>query len=145
VGANLFSLRNIEMLVQVMKSKLVLGKSIYKKGDVFECRDAEAKMLIVVGMLKAAAPDAKISKAPPQPQKIGISLAKGPGPKVSAKQSPKPPGNPVGAMLAPEQPTTAPQPEAKKQKQQPAPGHPVGEMQMPEQSGKATDPRPWVK
>jgi hypothetical protein len=129
------------MLVQVMKSKLVLGKSVYKKGDVFECRDAEAKMLIQVGMLKAAAPDAKVSKTPPQPQKIGISLANGPGPKVAAKQSPKSPGNPVGAMLAPEQPTT--QPEAKKQKQ--APGHPVGEMQMPEQSGKATDPRPWVK
>lgn len=129
------------MLVQVQKSKLVLGKSVYKKGDVFDCRDAEAKMLIQVGTLKAAAPDAKVSKTPPQPAKIGISLAKGPGPKAAVKQPPKPPGNPVGAMLAPEQPTT--QPEAKKQKQ--AAGHPVGEMQAVPQSGPVTEPRPWVK
>jgi hypothetical protein len=126
------------MLVQVMKSKLVLGRSIYKKGDVFECRDAEAKALIQVGMVKAAAPDAKASKTAPQPPKTGISLVKDP---KAVKQPPKPPGNPVGAMLAPEQPTT--QPEAKKQKQQP--GHPVGEMQAVPQSGPANEPRPWVK
>jgi hypothetical protein len=130
------------MLVQVMKSKLVLGRSIYKQGDVFECRDAEAKALTQVGMVKPAAPDAKASKSQPQPPKTGVSLAK--GPKAVKQPAPKPPGKPVGAMLAPEPPVTAPQP-VKKQDPPPAPGHPVGEMQMPQQSGKATEPRPWVK
>jgi hypothetical protein len=53
-------------LVQVVKPKLVLGKSIYKAGDIFECRaSAETRGLIQIGALKLAPSDSKATRLPP--------------------------------------------------------------------------------
>jgi hypothetical protein len=42
------------MLVQVLKRKVVLGKGVYRSGDIFDCRATEARVLIQAGALKAA-------------------------------------------------------------------------------------------
>ncbi len=70
------------MLVTVKKSKLVLGRTVYLKGDVFECRDAEAKILIATGMVAEAPVQAKATKAAPTPPTTGLSVKPG-GPPAS--------------------------------------------------------------
>jgi hypothetical protein len=55
-----------KMLVQVLKSRLVLGKSVYKLGDIFECRaSAETRGLIQIGALKLAPSDSNATRLPP--------------------------------------------------------------------------------
>lgn len=75
------------MLITVKKSKLVLGRTVYLRGDVFECRDAEAKLLIAGGMVTAS-PDAKVSKASPTTPTTGMSVK--PGTPAASQEVPAP-------------------------------------------------------
>jgi hypothetical protein len=56
-------------LVQVVKPKLVLGKSVYREGDIFDCRATEACALVQAGTLKAAPSGSKASRLQWPPEK----------------------------------------------------------------------------
>lgn len=64
------------MLVTVKAKKLVLGRTVYHKGDVFDCRDAEAKLLKAAGQLEKDPPKdgTKNVKESPKPPRTGISV-----------------------------------------------------------------------
>lgn len=61
------------MLITVIKNKLVLGHTVYVKGDVFECRDGEAKILIGGRLAVKSAVGAKATKGSPMAPKTGVS------------------------------------------------------------------------
>ena len=65
------------MLITVKQSKLVLGRTVYRSGDVFECRDAEAKLLVAGGMATKSPPGAKATKGSPTPPTTGMSAKSG--------------------------------------------------------------------
>ncbi len=72
------------MLITVKKSKLVLGRTVYRAGDIFECRDMEAKMLVAGGMATKSPPGAKATKGSPTAPTTGMSAKPG-TPKASAE------------------------------------------------------------
>ncbi len=59
------------MLVKVTSPKLVLSRNVYKKGDVFECRDAEAKLLLHARFVERTTN--KANKSAPQAA-IGLQI-----------------------------------------------------------------------
>ena len=97
------------MLITVKQSKLVLGRTVYRSGDVFECRDAEAKLLVAGGMATKSPPGAKATKGSPTPPTTGMSAKAGTlpaspeapasrvGPKRKAEAE-SPEAKPIGAM-----------------------------------------------
>lgn len=120
------------MLITVKKSKLVLGRTVYHNGDVFECRDAEAKLLVASGMATKSPPGAKATKGEPTAPTTGMSMKPG-----TPKASPETPAPNVGRVKrAPAIPTLttpvktpAKAPTAPAQAQPPAPAaNPVGAM-----------------
>ena len=92
------------MLVKVLKSRLVLGTTRYNKGDVFDCRDAEARLLIHARYI--AKTDEKVTKASPAPGKTGLSIVRGvatpTAPRPAAVPAPKASVAPAPAPIAPE-------------------------------------------
>jgi hypothetical protein len=58
------------MLVKVVKSKLVLNTNIYKLGDVFECRDSEAKVFIASGLVVKSEKNVTATASEPQPSSV---------------------------------------------------------------------------
>jgi hypothetical protein len=79
------------MLVKVKSKKLVLGRTVYYKGDVFECRDAEAKLLKAGGLLEKDEIKEKVpTKESPKPPSTGISVTKKPAPSMKPERAQKP-------------------------------------------------------
>ncbi len=65
------------MLIKVVNQKLTLGRSIYQRGDVFECPPQEAMMMAALGMGQVVtASTAKATRQPPQAPR-GMSMKKG--------------------------------------------------------------------
>lgn len=87
------------MLVKVLKSKLVLGTHVYKAGDVFECRDAEAGLLIASGM--ATKTEARLSAPQPKPTSVRLGTEAAPAPQ------PAPEPTRIGALSGVARPTAA--------------------------------------
>lgn len=131
------------MLITVKRSKFVLGRTVYLKGDVFECRDAEANLLIAGGMATKSPPGAKATKGPPTAPTIGVSTAKKADADVEPDQNKKVESTPESsASRAPrgrrqaEAPAKQAEPkpaetEAKKPEPAKPAGNPVGAMTMP--------------
>jgi hypothetical protein len=65
------------MLITVKNRKLVLGHTVYVRGDTFECRDAEAKLIVAGGMATKASSGAKATKASPKAPTTGVSKRPG--------------------------------------------------------------------
>lgn len=61
------------MLVEVKEAALTLGVTKYVRGDIFDCRDPEALVLITGGTLKKASANAIATRDAPQPGKTGLS------------------------------------------------------------------------
>jgi hypothetical protein len=76
------------MLITVRQTKLVLGRTVYHRGDVFECRDAEAKLLIAGKMVTKSAEDAKATKGAPTAPTTGMSSK--PGTLKGSRETPAP-------------------------------------------------------
>ncbi len=76
------------MLITVKKSKLVLGRTVYAQGDIFECRDAEAKLLVAGGLAMKSPPGAKATKGSPTAPTTGMS--KKPGTPKASPETPAP-------------------------------------------------------
>lgn len=143
------------MLVTVKQSKLVLGRTTYRKGDIFECRDAEARLLLASHIVAKAAQGAKANKGEPKAPTVGVSkkvtekaATVAPDDRVKRKERPMPSitkpakaaATPTPAQTpAPAQPAaTTPAPAAS---QSPAaPGNPVGGMTQPEPSAPSASP-----
>ncbi len=140
------------MLITVKKPKLVLGRTVYLKGDTFECRDAEAKLLVASGIATKADVSAKATKESPTPPTTGMSKKPGTPPASKQTAAPRvqrkklPPVSPTmkpSALTSARPATAAPAPVA------PAPvapvstqaaatppaGNPVGAITMPQSGG----------
>jgi hypothetical protein len=65
------------MLITVKRLKLVLGRTVYLRGDVFECRDAEARLLVASGMAVRSPDGTKVTKGSPTPPTTGMSVKPG--------------------------------------------------------------------
>lgn len=53
------------MLIRVIKPKLVLGRSVYQRGDIFECPVNEAMMMRALNMSQEAPAGAVATREPP--------------------------------------------------------------------------------
>lgn len=126
------------MLITVKKPKLVLGRTVYLRGDVFDCRDAEAKLFVASGLATKSPAGAKATKDAPTPPTTGMSIKPG-----TPKASPEMLARNVGrgrraAAPPPTEPTTAPAASAPAAPAAPAPaapapaGRPVGAMTLPQ-------------
>lgn len=64
------------MLVEVVKWKVVLGKAVYRVGDIFDCRATEARVLLQIGELKVAPSGSKATRVSwPPPSKPFVARA----------------------------------------------------------------------
>lgn len=128
------------MLITVKNAKLVLGRTVYRKGDVFECRDAEANLLMAGRMVMKSPDGAKATKTPPTAPTTGMSRKPGtppasqetPAARVTKQPASTPPGNPVGAMMQPQPPQTPPEPAPAAAAPADPAGRPVGAMMQPQ-------------
>lgn len=68
------------MLIKVTKQKLILGRSVYQRGDIFECPLQEARMMAAIGLVQTAPDGAHPTRVPPVPP-AGVNFY---GPSVSA-------------------------------------------------------------
>jgi hypothetical protein len=64
------------MLVRVLKSKLTLGRSVYQRGDIFECPPQEALMMAAIGLTQNCPSAINPTRAPPLPPR-GMSFVEG--------------------------------------------------------------------
>ena len=95
------------ILVKVKQSNLTLGVTKYKKGDIFECREQEALMLMHAGILERAQSGARPTKEPPMPGKTGLSNLGVPTAQKPAEQPkappPLPPPPPPATTVVPQE------------------------------------------
>lgn len=96
------------MLVKVLKSKLVLGTRSYKAGDVFECRDAEAALLLASRLVERASGKATVSSPKAPSVNLGPRQQQAAEPsRVAAVEEEKEPVPSVGALSGAARPTAA--------------------------------------
>jgi len=67
------------MLIRILHQKLTLGRSVYQRGDVFECPPQEAQMMAAIGLCQPVVGAAKATREPPLPPR-GFSTR---GPQLS--------------------------------------------------------------
>lgn len=60
------------MLIKILHQKLTLGRSVYQRGDIFECGEQEARMMdaLRVGQI---VPAGAATREPPLPP-VGFSM-----------------------------------------------------------------------
>lgn len=85
------------ILVKVKQSNLTLGVTKYKKGDLFECREQEALMLMHAGILERAPEGTRATRDPPMPGKTGLSNKGVPTEQQPAPQPKEPPKLPASS------------------------------------------------
>lgn len=53
------------MLIKVVQQRLTLGRSVYQRGDIFECPPQEAQMMAAIGVGALAPPSSKATREAP--------------------------------------------------------------------------------
>ncbi len=64
------------MLIKVLHQKLTLGRSVYARGDIFDCPPQEANMMAAIGV-GALAPSTAVATREPPIAPRGFSMRKG--------------------------------------------------------------------
>ncbi len=66
------------MLVKVVQQKLTLGRSVYQRGDIFECPPQEAQMMAAIGVGQLVLGATAVATREPPVAPRGFSMRKGP-------------------------------------------------------------------
>jgi|KBSMisStandDraft_5_1062788.scaffolds.fasta_scaffold01989_14 hypothetical protein len=61
------------MLIKILQNRLTLGRTIYQRGDIFDCPPNEAQMMAAIGVGALAPATASATREPPLAPR-GISM-----------------------------------------------------------------------